>query len=149
MPGSSRTAPRIGSLALLATLLAACGGAPTPAPTATPASSAASVTPPEDRSQLPFVGKVWMASMPGSALGSMLIFLPDGTLVMDSCFETYRLSKWGMAGERVRWLEDTIPIEADIKVIRNNELRLRIGGMEQERVYVTASVPYTCPSMPR
>jgi len=137
--------------AALACVLAACGGSAAPPPAQT-GGSAATVQPDtrqtEDRSRLPFVGKVWVAAMPGSAHGSMLIFLANGTLVMDSCFEPYRLSQWGMAGDHVRWLEDTIPIEAEVSVRFNSSLRLRISGQE-ERIYIAASVPYTCPDMPR
>jgi len=143
--------PRLIATAVLGSMLAACDAA-APPPVAQTRGSAATVQPdalqPEDRSRLPFVGKVWISTMPGSARGSLLIFLPDGTLVMDSCFEPYRLSRWGMAGDHVRWLEDTIPIEAEVSVRFNNSLRLRISG-QQERVYVAASVPYTCPDMPR
>ena len=64
----------------------------------------------------------------GSPLGSILIFLPDRTLLMDSCFETFRVSKWGVAGNRIRWVEDTIPIEAEVITPSPNELTLRIAG---------------------
>lgn len=87
--------------------------------------------------------------MPGSALGSMIVFLPDRILLMDSCFETYRLSKWGVAGDKIRWLEDTIPVEAEVSVRGSNELRLRVAGQEHEQTYIAASVPYVCPDMPR
>lgn len=79
----------------------------------------------------------------------MLIFLPDRTLVMDSCFETYRLTKWGIAGERIRWLEDTIPIEAAVEMPRPNQLILNVAGIDDEQSYMLATVPYTCPDMPR
>lgn len=142
---------RLAATAVLGSVLAACG-APAPPPVAQTGGAAATVQPdaqqPEDRSRLPFVGKVWIAAMPGSPHGSMLIFLADGTLVMDSCFETYRLSRWGMAGDHVRWLEDTIPIQAEVSVRFNSSLRLRINDQE-ERTYIAASVPYTCPDMPR
>jgi hypothetical protein len=126
-------------LVLLA-LLAGCGR-DQPAPTVTSAPAA----PADERVDPPFVGKVWISSTPGHAVGSMLIFLPDRTLVMDSCYETYRLTKWGIAGEHIRWLEDTIPIEAAVEMPRPNELVLRIAGRKQEQSYFTASVPYTCP----
>ena len=79
----------------------------------------------------------------------MLIFMPDRTLVMDSCHETYRLVKWGVAGERIRWMEDTIPIEAAVEMPRPTQLILRIPGIDTEQSYMTASVPYLCPEMPK
>jgi hypothetical protein len=96
-----------------------------------------------------FVGKVWISTTPGKPLGSMLIFMPDRTLVMDSCFETYRLSKWGVAGERIRWLEDTIPIEAAVEMPRPTQLVLRVAGRDEEESFTTANVPYVCPDMPK
>src|ERR1043165_5440539 len=86
-----------------------------------------------------FVGKVWISTTPGKPLGSMLIFMPDRTLVMDSCFETYRLSKWGVAGDRIRWLEDTIPIEASVEMPRPHQLILRVEGRNEEESFTTAN----------
>lgn len=130
-------------LLALFVLLAACGREQ-PAPAA-----ATQATPTNEPANPAFIGKVWISTTPGAALGSMLIFMPDRTLVMDSCFETYRLTKWGVAGERIRWLEDTIPIEAAVELPRPNQLILRMPGRDQEQSYVAASVPYTCPDMPK
>lgn len=124
---------------LLVLMLCACSRAPNPPP-------AAALDAPADPA---FVGRVWVSAMPGSALGSFVVFLPDRTLLMDSCFETFRLSKWGVAGDRIRWLEDTIPIEAEVSVRGKNEMRLHIVGQEEEQTYIAASVPYVCPDMPR
>lgn len=96
-----------------------------------------------------FIGRVWVSAMPGAALGSIVVFLPDGTLLMDSCFETFRLSQWGVAGDKIRWLEDTIPIEAEVSVRGKDELRLQVAGQDREQTYISASVPYVCPDMPR
>jgi hypothetical protein len=122
-------------------ILSACSRE-TPAP-ATPAQQL------EEPATPAFVGKIWISTTPGKPLGSMLIFMPDRTLVMDSCFETYRLSKWGVAGERIRWLEDSIPIEAAVEMPRPNQLILRIAGQDQDQSFITATVPYVCPDMPR
>lgn len=78
-----------------------------------------------------------------------MVFLPDRTLLMDSCFETYRVSKWGVAGDRIRWLEDTIPIEAEVITPSKDELTLRIAGLDREQTYIAMTDPYTCPDMPR
>jgi hypothetical protein len=131
---------RIVPVVLLA-LLAGCGKQPAPvAATATAAEST------NDLANQPFVGKVWISTTPGAALGSMMIFLPNRTLVIDSCFETYRLVEWGMAGGNIRWREDMIPIEAAVEMPRPNQLVLRIPGRDRPQSYITASVPYTCPS---
>jgi hypothetical protein len=133
---------------LLALTLIACGGkGPPPAPQAAAATSAA------DANALPaggaFIGKVWIATTSGHALGEMLVFLPDRSLLMDSCFETYRISAWGVAGSNIRWLEDSIPIEASVSLPSAEELSLHIVGQGHAKTYVSASVPYVCPDMPR
>lgn len=79
----------------------------------------------------------------------MIVFLPDHSLIMDSCFEAYRISEWGVAGDNIRWREDTIPIEASITMSHPNELTLQIVGQEGRHTYMAASVPYVCPEMPR
>lgn len=124
---------------LLVLMLSACSRTPVPLP-------AAALDAPPDPA---FVGRVWVRAMPGSAPGAILVFLPDRTLLMDSCFETYRLSTWGVVGDRIRWLEDTIPIEAEVSVRGRSELRLHIIGQEAEQTYIAASVPYVCPDVPR
>ena len=40
--------------------------------------------------------RVWVRSEDGQLPGSLKIFLGDGTLVQDSCWETHRLSPWEM-----------------------------------------------------
>ncbi|HKE96223.1 MAG TPA: hypothetical protein VKB34_18080 [Povalibacter sp.] len=129
---------------LLALCLTACGGAhqdtaANPAPAAT--------------DDLPahggFVGRAWVSTTPGRPLGTMLMFLPDRTLLMDSCFEPYRISEWGVAGDHIRWREDSIPIEAEVSMPTKDELTLRIVGQEQPQIFIAASVPYVCPDMPK
>lgn len=122
---------------LLMFALGACSGVPSPPPT--------TVSAPVATPDPAFVGRVWVSTTPGSARGSIIVFLPDRTLLMDSCFETFRLSKWGVAGDKIRWLEDTIPIEAAVSVRGKDELRLQIVGQDHEQSYVAASVPYVCP----
>lgn len=130
--------------------LAACSKpqAPAPAPQAPAAASSATEElgePADPR----FIGKIWVSTTQGHARGSLLIFLPDRSLLMDSCFETYRISKWGAEGERIRWIEDAIPIEATLSMPNENELRLQVAGQDRVQSYVTATVPYVCPDMPR
>lgn len=129
---------------LLVLSLCACSHPEAPA-----ASPPASSTEPPARAQLPFVGKVWAATTRGSPLGAIKIFLPDGTLLMDSCFETYRLSEWGTVPGGIRWIEDTIPIQAEVTQPSPEELVLHMAGRTRQEFYVTASVPYVCPDMPK
>lgn len=141
--------------ALLAvTALAACSKPPAPAPAAqTRPPAAQPSTPTTDELGQPadprFIGKIWVSTTPGHARGSILIFLPDRSLLLDSCFETYRISQWGAAGDRIRWIEDAIPIEATLNMINDNELRLQVAGQDSVQSYVTATVPFVCPDMPK
>jgi hypothetical protein len=99
-----------------------------------------------------FVGKVWIAPDPSAPRGTMRIFLPDGTLVMDSCWETYRLARWESVGDRrIAWTEDTARVEAEIVRAAADQLDLRlqlVDGMKTES-YRLAQVPFVCPDMPR
>ena len=66
--------------------------------------------------------------MSTDASAAMLrIFLSNGTLVMDSCWETYRLARWQATGDRqLEWEEATARIEADIIQLTDERLRLRL-----------------------
>ncbi len=94
--------------------------------------------------------RVWVKSGDENSLpGVIKIFLSDGTLVQDSCWETHRLSVWQMAGDSaVTWNEDGMEIRADIVTLSTDELVLRIAGMDEER-YTPAEVPYFCPDIPK
>lgn len=106
----------------------------------------------EDKSN-PLLNRVWMQAESESGLpGSMHIFLADGTLVSDSCWETYRLSKWQQVTEtEISWDEDGTIINADITALSDAELvlNLKLVGGDQEIRLAPAQVPYLCPDMPR
>jgi hypothetical protein len=98
------------------------------------------------------VDRVWTQTG-GDRPGVMRIFLSDGTLVQDSCWETHRLSRWrAEEGGMLRWEEDGIQIRAEVAALDDAALVLRIqllgGAVETER-YTKAAVPYVCPDMPR
>jgi hypothetical protein len=137
----------LSSFAMLA-LCACSGGSQAPSQPAAAAQSQSPAANEHDEPANPaFVGRLWRATDRGGPLGSILVFLPDRTLLMDSCFETYRVSKWGVAGDHIRWIEDTIPIEAQVTMVSKDEMRLDVPGHVQ--TFIAASVPYTCPDMPR
>ncbi len=144
-------------LVLLAIVtLAACDRSAPPATLAAPPSSTAApgATAAVDPvpAQLPFVNRTWVRPGALSPPGSMMIFLGDGTLLSDSCFETYRLSRWRSAGDgRITWQEDGVDIDAKVLNADEHEFVLELqlsGGSEQHR-FVPAAVPYVCPDMPR
>ena len=96
--------------------------------------------------------RVWTKADDSGLPGVMRIFLSDGTLVQDSCWETHRLSTWELvSATSLKWNEDGVDIAADIVSLTDAELVLSlklVGGAVKER-YVTATVPYLCPDMPR
>lgn len=101
----------------------------------------------------PLLNKVWVRTDADPALpGPMQIFLADGTLVSDSCWETYRLSKWQRVSDmEISWEEDGMTINADIGTLTHDELvlALKLGDEVQEQHFITAQAPYVCPDMPR
>jgi len=103
-----------------------------------------------DRSN-PLLNKVWIRADADQALpGPMQIFLADGTLVTDSCWETYRLSKWQQVSDSaISWDEDGMTINADIASLTDTELvlNLKLGGDMLEQRFTTTDVPYVCPDM--
>jgi hypothetical protein len=141
---------QLASLVMLA--LCACGGGsppPSPAPAAQPQSPTGAAPGNDEPANPGFIGRIWRASGSGKPLGSILIFLPDRTLLMDSCFETFRVSQWGVAGNRIRWVEDSIPIEAEVITPSANELTLHMAGTNHDQTYVAMTDPWTCPDMPK
>ncbi|MEO6012026.1 MAG: hypothetical protein ABIQ30_00360 [Devosia sp.] len=94
--------------------------------------------------------RVWVKAGDESSLpGVIKIFLSDGTLVQDSCWETHRLSAWQMSDDKtLNWNEDGMDIKADIVTLTADELVLKIVGMDEER-YTPATVPYVCPDIPK
>ncbi|KKB11482.1 hypothetical protein VE25_12645 [Devosia geojensis] len=99
----------------------------------------------------PLLNRVWVRADDTGLPGPMQIFLADGTLVSDSCWETYRLSQWQQVSEtEISWDEDGMTIEADITTLSDTELvlHLKLGSEVQEQRYVPATVPYVCPDIP-
>ena len=99
----------------------------------------------------PLLNRVWVRDQADTGLpGVMQIFLPDGTLVSDSCWETYRLSKWQQVSPTaISWEEDGATIKADITSLTDNELvlKLALGSDVQEQRFTVAATPSVCPDM--
>jgi hypothetical protein len=96
--------------------------------------------------------RVWVKEETGDLPGVIRIFLSDGTLVSDSCWETHRLSAWQMTSDSaLSWNEDGMDIPAEIVKVTSTELVLRLdlkGGQIEEH-YTAAAVPSVCPDMPK
>lgn len=104
--------------------------------------------PPADR----LTDRVWVRTDPSGLPGVMRIFLSDGTLLMDSCWETYRLARWQRESDTaIRWREDAADLRAAIRALDDSALVLAVSlrGGEEEQHYTAAPIPYVCPDMPR
>ncbi|HVX73144.1 MAG TPA: hypothetical protein VHB19_10095 [Devosia sp.] len=97
--------------------------------------------------------RVWVKAGDDAALpGVIKVFLSDGTLVQDSCWETHRLSPWQMTDARsLTWNEDGMDIKADIVTLTADELvlSLKLKGGDVEEHYTPAPVPSVCPDVPK
>jgi hypothetical protein len=107
----------------------------------------------DDVTDTDLTNRVWVKAGDEAALpGVIKIFLSDGTLVQDSCWETHRLDKWELTSDTaLKWSEDSMDIAADIVSLSDAELvlNLKLKGGDQEEKYVAATVPYLCPDMPK
>lgn len=137
---------------LVFALLAGCQASPSLAPRANeaanvPASAHASF---DNRSAL--TGKVWVRTNSTGLPGDFRLFLANRTLLIDSCWETYRLAHWTMTSDStLRWREGHAAITADVISLTDKQLVLQLNltsGPEIQR-FTAASVPYLCPDMPR
>lgn len=148
------------ALLLAAMALAGCspsGSPPNPAlPTAGPALSQASAQPapaaPERKALL--LKHVWELRSPeGRPPRSIYVFLPDGSLLMTSCVETYRIARWQMDGEhRIQIDEDSqTRYLADILELDDSSLRLKLNliSEELELGFRKAEPQTVCPDLPR
>ena len=151
----------IAAVVLLALMVAACAPDAGPARDAgeggEPAASAdASAEPeaaaPASEAEPSWTDRAWVRADPTDMPGQMRIFLADGTLVMDSCWEVYRLAEWRRAGgDTLAWSEDGQEIRAVLTEQGEASLRLRlllVDGTRDES-YRPADVPYVCPEMAR
>ena len=138
---------------VLVALLVGC----TPQQNTAPRSDAGNVSAPPPAPGLaagPLVSTVWRITSPADRpLGSFYTFLPNGTLVMTSCVETYRLATWqAETTDRLAIAEDpTVRYTADILTLSEDNLRLRLN-LRSEQVEMTfepAQAPFVCPDLPR
>ena len=85
--------------------------------------------------------------------GSLRAFLSDGTLIMTSCVETYRLAPWRwVEGAMLVWEEDGRSIRAEVALAERNEMVLVDRPRRGERLtrhFRRAESPVVCPDLPR
>jgi hypothetical protein len=100
------------------------------------------------------VDKVWRVTAPaGRPQGSLYVFLSNGTLIMTSCVETYRLAQWTFdPPASLTITEDPITrYGADIVRIEDRSLamRLKLRSENVDLVLELVDTPYVCPDLPR
>lgn len=80
------------------------------------------------------------------------MFVSDGTLLMTSCVEVYRLARWRQIGQdQIEWDEDGSRIQAAIVDATDDRLHLRLQLVSEVRdeEYELARSPQVCPDLPR
>lgn len=93
--------------------------------------------------------RVWLDEDPEAPRGSLLVFLSDGSLLMTSCGETWRLAAWRwVEGSRIVWEEDGVIVRADVALVGGDVLALSLeldGGETRSRSFRLARAPMVCP----
>lgn len=138
-------------LVVLALALCACSSGPR---SDAPDQTAQAPTIPARSLETRLSNKVWLVSQPTDrAPGSMYIFLSDGTLMMTSCVETYRLATWRSEGQgRLLVTEDPgTSYQVNVLEVAERDLRLRFELRNDtfELTLRAAEVPFVCPDLPR
>jgi hypothetical protein len=105
----------------------------------------------------PLIGRIWQVSNApyGPASGSILIFLPNGTLLETSCVETYRIALWSVdkaQPDMLRVVEDQQPVfTATVGESTGNTLHLHkklLRSEEVQDVTLTAvDSEFACPDL--
>ena len=88
------------------------------------------------------VNRVWQRWEADGQPSMVRIFLSDGTLVMDDCWATHRLSSWTCSPDgRLNWREDGKDIHARVKSLGLDRLVLQVDrkGSSVEERYTAAS----------
>ena len=96
--------------------------------------------------------RVWIDQDREAAKGTLRAFLTDGTLVMTSCVETYRLAPWRWVdGATLVWEEDGRNLRAEVALVEKESLALVIdvGDETITRRYKAARSPVVCPDLPK
>lgn len=97
------------------------------------------------------IAHVWRITSPSDrAPGSVYAFHPDGTLMMTSCVEVYRIAQWHLnpSGTLTIAEDPTVTYEADIVALSDSGLSLRLH-LRNEQVmlqFAPLPAPYVCMS---
>lgn len=128
------------SIVSLLMLVLTCSACSAPQPTGAPAD--------------PLVNRVWkVAQHSDAAPGSFYLFLSDGTLLMTSCVETYRLARWTPASAGRLAIEEDPSVRYEASVAPRGDraltLTLYLKNERVERQLEAVDAPWVCPDLPR
>ena len=96
--------------------------------------------------------RVWVSTDEAAAPGTLRAFLSDGTLVMTSCGEPYRLAPWRWVEDaRLVWEEDGAVLRGEVVLAERRTMVLAVeaGGETLSQSYRVAVPPEVCPDLPR
>lgn len=95
--------------------------------------------------------RVWIEETEGAPKGSLRAFLSDGTMVMTSCVETYRLAPWRwVEGGTMAWEEDGRVLRAEVAVVERDQLGMLVDlgdGEQLSQKFRAAKAPVVCPDL--
>lgn len=94
--------------------------------------------------------RVWVDTGDDAPRGSLRAFLSDGTLIMTSCTETYRLAAWRwVEGTTLVWDEDGAFIRAEVGFPERDAMALTmdLDGETVTRTYRLTRAPVVCPDL--
>lgn len=96
--------------------------------------------------------RVWVSNDADAAPGTLRIFMSDGTMLMTSCGEPYRLSPWRWVEDaRLVWEEDGVVLRGEVVAAERREMALSVeaGGETRTYDFRAAIPPEVCPDLPR
>ena len=143
-PGRKAGLPATALALPLACLAAACGRVDLPGVAMPGSGNAGMAAMVEDR--------VWLKTDPEAAPGAFRAFLSDGTLVMTSCVEVYRLAPWRwIDGAALVWEEDGRSIRGEVVLAGRDQmiLAIELDGATDTRRFSAAQTPIVCPDLPQ
>jgi heat shock protein HslJ/uncharacterized membrane protein len=115
------------AFAATALALSACAERESPEPSRPATTDTAAPT--RSSEQASFVGKVWQVAESGQvAIGSLRVFLPDGTLVMTSPQSTPAFGAWRIDGGRLTITEEGLDYPTDILALSEYAFRIRMNS---------------------
>jgi hypothetical protein len=142
--------------------LLGCSKSPTPVPASQPAPQPAVTPQPAGASHAdlsPLFSHIWRVNKAPSPtpLGSIFIFLANGTLLETSCTETYRIATWTIDKSSPRELQvvedGELAFTANIKELTDSTLSLQkhlVRSKETQDVTFTAvEGEFVCPDLPK